>query len=293
MAALFARARREARAAASSTRPITARRLAELAFLVASTSDDHRVPGVGDALRRAASALVNSPDADPDARPRAALDVVHFAEVLAQGARDKGFPGLAELAGDLEHAGYSYFVYLFESGSADDGCFSWLTRRTLWSHKKELKNNENDIEAHLLEGDNRGSLLRAFRFMLPRIRASVSTTSEDLASNIGFALFGTLALLPTLGPEGILKGQSDNFKSCFEYILVTWWSAVALGVPCTQSAPYGLKREYARFAARISMIGITGLFIIYCHLLFVQSVTQFCYIALAIAHMVFLDFVIN
>ncbi|TVU26669.1 hypothetical protein EJB05_29224, partial [Eragrostis curvula] len=95
--------------------------------------------------------------------------------------------------------------------------------------------------------------------------ASPSTPAEEQQSKVreamaektsgshGYALYGSLALLPGFGSEAVLKGLGNN-KAWFTGIFCTWWSAVALGVsssifPCT---PFDVA--FAHLTSRIGMI---------------------------------------
>uniref|UniRef100_A0A0D9V911 Uncharacterized protein n=1 Tax=Leersia perrieri TaxID=77586 RepID=A0A0D9V911_9ORYZ len=248
--------------AASSAAPVTAQELGQAAYLAASAAVDWGVPS--DALTRAALALAA---AGPDGRQRAAVDLLFAAADVARDAQQAGMLVLAEVVGDVQRAGLEFASSLELQAAAaarpERRC-GWLRRLLPWGNDDGAM---GDLEAPLLPRPPRihGSL---FSLMIPRSRAS---SSEDLVGIMGFALFGTLSLIPSMGSKGVMNGQDDIFKFWFQWIVVVWWALVALGVPCSQSPRCPLLLEYARGAARIGMIGISCLFIVYCHLLLGQD----------------------
>ncbi|KAF0920461.1 hypothetical protein E2562_035361 [Oryza meyeriana var. granulata] len=106
--ALLARAASKARAAATSRRPISAQQLADTACLVASAADDQGIPS--GALREAALALARS---DAETRPRASMEIIRAAAMVARGAQESGSRGVREVLADLEHACLNFACALY------------------------------------------------------------------------------------------------------------------------------------------------------------------------------------
>lgn len=79
---------------------------------------------------------------------------------------------------------------------------------------------------------------------------------------VGYALFGSLALLPYSGAQGLTKGWSNEDRWVFHIVFTSWWSIVALGAICKKYR-HGFPVFCARFADLVGMIGITALVILY------------------------------
>jgi hypothetical protein len=107
---------------------------------------------------------------------------------------------------------------------------------------------------------------------------------ENLGEYLGYALFGSLSLLPYLDPEGkVMKTLSDTERWAFQFFFCVWWSAVSLGVPCKHSQDSQFLLQCAFAANRIGMIGITALVIWYSYHLIAPAALASSYIVMALA----------
>lgn len=100
----------------------------------------------------------------------------------------------------------------------------------------------------------------SFMFM---IRARVTqivffpqvSMAEKTSGTQGYALYGSLALLPNFGfgADRLLRA-SDN-STWFNMVFLSWWSSVALGVPCSLFPHSRLDVVYAHMSSRVSILG--------------------------------------
>ncbi|BAD82188.1 hypothetical protein [Oryza sativa Japonica Group] len=281
-AALLARAARLARAAATSTgRAVTAEHLAEV---VASAAGDRGFPS--GALRQAALALARS--SAPEARPRATAEVVRAAAMVFRAAQEAGSPGVAEVAGDLAHAAHDCVRALVESGPAAERPRCLLR---LWRRKNRHNKNaagEADLEAPLLHPHERPSSSSS------PIGASLSEIielSESERDFINYGMFGALAIFPYLTRTGGLKSAySPLSPSTFHIIFCTWWICVGLDVLCGNRGRAMMKNIlafilafYARASARLAILGVSLLVILYSHLELAPNEIYTLYILLGAA----------
>uniref|UniRef100_A0A0E0CBK7 Uncharacterized protein n=1 Tax=Oryza meridionalis TaxID=40149 RepID=A0A0E0CBK7_9ORYZ len=267
-AALLARAARLARAATTSTgRAITAEHLAEVAEVVVSAAADRGVPS--DALRQAALALARS--SSPEARPRAAAEVVRAAAMVFRAAQEAGSPGVAEVAGELAHAAHDCVHALVESGPAAERPRCLLHP---WRRKNRRNKNaagEADLEAPLLHPHERPSSSSS-PIGASRSEIKESSLFGKCKELLNYGLLGGPALLPYLG-SGLRKTVSPCSPSVFHYIFSSWWICIGVGVVCSSSGRvmcrdiWGLILSvYLEVASRLAMLGITLMVILYSYL---------------------------
>uniref|UniRef100_A0A0A9H252 Uncharacterized protein n=1 Tax=Arundo donax TaxID=35708 RepID=A0A0A9H252_ARUDO len=85
---------------------------------------------------------------------------------------------------------------------------------------------------------------------------SQGAMAEKTSGTQGYALYGSLTLIPGFGPDGLLKSfSSSNFRWWFTVIFCSWWSMVAAGVPCSLFPHTKLDVVYADLTTRLGMIG--------------------------------------
>ncbi|TVU04197.1 hypothetical protein EJB05_50223, partial [Eragrostis curvula] len=107
--------------------------------------------------------------------------------------------------------------------------------------------------------------------------ASTSTPAEEQQSKVreamaektsgshgphGYALYGSLALLPGFGSKEVLTGFG-NYKELFTWVFCSWWSAVAMGVASSIFPRTPFDVAVAHVTSRIGMMGINILVVLY------------------------------
>ncbi|KAF2953811.1 hypothetical protein DAI22_01g434700 [Oryza sativa Japonica Group] len=281
-AALLARAARLARAAATSTgRAVTAEHLAEV---VASAAGDRGFPS--GALRQAALALARS--SAPEARPRATAEVVRAAAMVFRAAQEAGSPGVAEVAGDLAHAAHDCVRALVESGPAAERPRCLLR---LWRRKNRHNKNaagEADLEAPLLHPHERPSSSSSpiGASLSEIITMYIKSHKEPYLIQIQTIL----ALLMHMTFCGLKSAYSPLSPSTFHIIFCTWWICVGLDVLCGNRGRAMMKNIlafilafYARASARLAILGVSLLVILYSHLELAPNEIYTLYILLGAA----------
>uniref|UniRef100_J3L6R1 Uncharacterized protein n=1 Tax=Oryza brachyantha TaxID=4533 RepID=J3L6R1_ORYBR len=79
-------------------------------------------------------------------------------------------------------------------------------------------------------------------------------------------------------------------KWWFHVIFAAWWSSIGLGVTSSQDPPFQSLLVDARLAARLGIIGLTALVILYCHLLLAPDAKTTLYTMLTLAMVLHLSF---
>uniref|UniRef100_A0A0E0JS78 Uncharacterized protein n=1 Tax=Oryza punctata TaxID=4537 RepID=A0A0E0JS78_ORYPU len=176
---------------------------------------------------------------------------------------NRWIPNTRRVAGDLAHAAHDCVRDLVESGS---GPASGRPRCLLHLWRRKNRRNKNaageaDLEASIIE---------------------LSQSERDF---INYGMFGALAIFPYLKGTGGVKSPST-----FHIIFCTWWICVGLGVLCGNRGRAMLKNIlafilafYARVSARLAILGVTLLVILYSHLELAPSEIYALYILLGAA----------
>jgi hypothetical protein len=79
--------------------------------------------------------------------------------------------------------------------------------------------------------------------------------ADKTSGTQGYALHGSLSLLPGFGPEGLLKNFSVNGKWWFTVLFCSWWSTVAMGVPSSLFPWTRFDIGVAHLTSPIAIIG--------------------------------------
>ncbi|CAO2182040.1 unnamed protein product [Urochloa humidicola] len=87
--------------------------------------------------------------------------------------------------------------------------------------------------------------------------------AEKTSGTQGYALYGSLSVLPNLEPDGLLKAFSSDHTWWFNLVLLSWWSSVALGVQCSLFPHSRFDVVCAHLTSRLAILGINLLVILY------------------------------
>ncbi|KAI5002688.1 hypothetical protein ZWY2020_027338 [Hordeum vulgare] len=126
--------------------------------------------------------------------------------------------------------------------------------------KKDRRDDELD------ESGLRQALLQNKAWPLAKkastVLAGAPGSEENLDEFLGYALFGSLTLLPYLDPAGpVMKTLSKSGKLIFHVAFSVVWGTLGLGVACRQCRDAALMLRFADVASHIGMAGITALVI--------------------------------
>lgn len=291
---------------AASRSPLDATYLSWVADRVAYASARYLIPQESQSLLDASHFLASS---DPEKRQRAADAVSLAAADVAQRADEASIDAaiadkealvlLAQTARELERTAKQFG----EAAARDLKGRAWMLLFG-WRNKGKGKENElGGLNEHLLPKENDPSassssstaeqsqrLPKVHCAQLPPLTpmATQSTFTPnlmyhliendlqelDLGDYLGYPLFGSLTLLPYLGPDGLTKGMSPDDRWLFHVLFSSFWALVAFGALCKHSQ-YRFLIWYAWIADRIGMLGITALVVLYsCFILAPEATTS-------------------